>query len=95
MYWEFFHLDKCIKLGIVYCIIQGVTDYNFQINSSFSLKIVFILANSVDHDEMLHYAAFYLGVHCLQLEIMQIIYAFIPLLVIAWVVNLGTTTKLC
>ena len=31
-----------------------------------SLKIVFILANSADPDEMQHYAAFYLGLHCLQ-----------------------------
>ena len=31
----------------------------------FSLKIVFVLANSVDPDEMLHYAAFHLGLHCL------------------------------
>ena len=28
-----------------------------------SLKIVFILTNSVDPDEMLHYAAFHLGLH--------------------------------
>ena len=31
----------------------------------FSLKIIFVLANSVDPDEMPHYAAFYLGLHCL------------------------------
>ena len=31
-----------------------------------SLKIVFVLANSTDPDEMLHYAAFHLGLHCLQ-----------------------------
>ena len=30
-----------------------------------SLKIVFVLANSVDPDEMLHYAAFHLDLHCL------------------------------
>ena len=30
-----------------------------------SLMIVFVLANSVDPDEMLHYAAFHLGLHCL------------------------------
>ena len=30
-----------------------------------SLKIDFVLANSVDPDEMLHYAAFHLGLHCL------------------------------
>ena len=30
-----------------------------------SLKINFILANSADPDERLHYAAFHLGLHCL------------------------------
>ena len=30
-----------------------------------SLMIVFILANSADPDEMPHYAAFHLGLHCL------------------------------
>ena len=30
-----------------------------------SLEIVLILANSVDPDEMPHYAAFHLGLHCL------------------------------
>ena len=31
-----------------------------------SLKILFVLANSVDPDEMLCYAEFHLGFHCLQ-----------------------------
>ena len=30
-----------------------------------SLKVVSILANSADPDEMQHYAAFHLGLHCL------------------------------
>ena len=30
-----------------------------------SSKVVLILANSVDPDEMQHYAAFHLGHHCL------------------------------
>ena len=30
-----------------------------------SLKIVSIFVNSSDPDEMQHYAAFYLGLHCL------------------------------
>ena len=35
-------------------------------NSVFiSLKIHFVIANSVDPDKMLHYAAFHLGLHCL------------------------------
>ena len=30
-----------------------------------SLKIDFVFANSADPDEMPHYAAFHLGIHCL------------------------------
>ena len=38
----------------------------FQKNIIFlSLKIDFVLANSIDPDEMPHYAAFHLGLHCL------------------------------
>ena len=32
----------------------------------FCLKIFFTFTNSVDSDEMQHYAAFHLGLHCLQ-----------------------------
>ena len=32
----------------------------------FCLKIFFYLTNNVDPDEMQHYAAFHLGLHCLQ-----------------------------
>ena len=31
-----------------------------------SLNVVLILANNVDPDEMQHYAAFHLGLHCLR-----------------------------
>ena len=34
-------------------------------NIFLSLKTFFILAKSADPDEMLHYAAFHLGRHCL------------------------------
>ena len=30
-----------------------------------SMKIDFVLANSTDPDEMLHYVAFHQGLHCL------------------------------
>ena len=48
-------------------IIRGVTGYNLQINKIvfLSLKIVFVLANSVDLDEVQHYEAFYLNLYCL------------------------------
>ena len=29
-----------------------------------SLKIIFVLTNSVDTDEMMHYVAFHLSLHC-------------------------------
>ena len=51
---------------MVHFIYSGVTGLNFVKNIVFlPLKIVIILANSVDPDEMLHYAAFHLGIHCL------------------------------
>ena len=34
-------------------------------NIFLSLKVDFVLANSADPDEMLHYVAFHLGCHCL------------------------------
>ena len=45
----------------------GVSGYNFQKNIVFfCVKIFFTFTNSVDPDEMQHYAAFHLGLHCLQ-----------------------------
>ena len=38
----------------------------FNMFSFFCLKIIFTFTNSVDPDEMQHYAAFHLGLHCLQ-----------------------------
>ena len=38
-----------------------------------SLKIYFILANSADPDEMLPYAAFHLGLHCLPKYLFNVI----------------------
>ena len=41
-----------------------MSGYNFQIiYILFCLKIFFTLTNSVDPDEMQHYAAFHLGLH--------------------------------
>ena len=57
------------KLGMVHCIIQGVTGLFSKQHCSFSLEIIFVLANSVDPDEMPHYAAFNLNLLCLQLQL--------------------------
>ena len=51
-----------IKLG--YSMVAG---YNFQkYIVLYCLKIFFTFANSVEPVEMQHYAAFQLGLHCLQ-----------------------------
>ena len=58
-----FWLDT-IRLGWFIIYFEGsqviISKYFFL-----SLKITFVLANSVDPDEMLHYEAFHQGLHCL------------------------------
>ena len=50
---------NAINLGRSIVYIKGVKWYNFKITIVFlSLKIVFVLANSVDPDEISHHAAF-------------------------------------
>ena len=44
--------------------IEGTQVIIFKENCIF-LKMVFVLATSVDPDEMPHYGAFHLGLHCL------------------------------
>ena len=61
----FFLLVLYNKHGIVHCIYLGVSGYYLK-NIVFDLKIFFTLTNSVEPDEMTHYAAFHLGLHCLQ-----------------------------
>ena len=52
----FFLLVWHNRFESVHCIYRGVTGYNFQIKLYFFyLKIVFVLANSVDTGEMPHY----------------------------------------
>ena len=58
---------------MVYCMYQGVTGYDFKI--FFSLKIAFVLANSVDPDEMSHYTAFHVGLHCLPKYMFRVYYS--------------------
>ena len=62
---SFFWFDT-IKLehSIAY---PGMSGYNFHKNIVlFCQKICFTFTNSVDPDEMQHYAAFHRGLHCLQ-----------------------------
>ena len=62
-------MEFSIKLDTVksgWSIIYGLTGYNFQNIEYNSLKIDFVFANITDPDEMLHYAAFHLSLHCLR-----------------------------
>ena len=47
------------------CTLRGHSQNFLNYDLFLSLKIVLILANSADPDEMQHYAAFHLGLHCL------------------------------
>ena len=50
---------------MVHCIIEGSQVIISNCIVFLSPKIVYVLANSGDPDEMLHVAAFHLGLHCL------------------------------
>ena len=57
--------------GIVHFVFQGVAVRNYlNYDEKMSLKIDFNIANSADTDEMLPYAAFYLGLHCLPMYLL-------------------------
>ena len=56
-----FPLVWCSKLGIVHCTSGSV----FKKILYFCLNILLTYINSADLDEMQHYAAFHLGLHCL------------------------------
>ena len=53
MGWPIAHIEGCQIIIFKYIVF-------------FCLKISFKFTNSVDPDEMQHYAAFHLGLHCLQ-----------------------------
>ena len=56
------------KLGIVHCTYLGVSGYNFKKNILYHFveRSFLDLPKSVDPDERQYYAAFHLGLHCLQ-----------------------------
>ena len=58
-------MEFSIKLYTIKSEWSIVRTLNFSKILYFSLKINFALANSVDSDEMQHYAAFHQGLHCL------------------------------
>ena len=63
-------------------------------NVILSLKIIFVVASSVDTDEMLHDAAFHLGLHCLReahlgvTNIQRLTYNFLYILLLSCQYNL-------
>ena len=61
-----FWFDKII-LGrsVVYIEVQQVTTFKKNY-ICFSCVCFFVMANSLDPDEIAHYAAFHLGLHCLR-----------------------------
>ena len=44
---------------------DGPLYIRLEFHKTFSLKILFVLAYTTDPDEISHYAAFHLGLHCL------------------------------
>ena len=63
---ELFLLVWYNLFGIVHCTYLGVSGYHFQNILYFLSKDLFFYLDSVDPVEMQHYAAFHLGLHCLQ-----------------------------
>ena len=57
---------KFVQINMKHLLHRGVIGCHFTIKIAFlSMKIVFVLANSTDPDEMWHNAQFHLGQHCL------------------------------
>ena len=73
LYTNGFFLLVCYnKLGIVHCTYLGVSGQDFQKNIFILSEDLFMFTNSVDPDEMQHYAAaFHLGLHCLQIYLFR------------------------
>ena len=61
-----------IKSGMSILYVEGMHAIISKNIVCFSLKIDFVFANSVDPDEMLHFGAFHMGLHCTKVPI----YAF-------------------
>ena len=52
---------------MLYLLYKGVSGYNFlKIIVFVCFEFFFTFTKSVDPDEMQHYAAFHLGIHCVQ-----------------------------
>ena len=58
------HIDK-INMGLPIVFFKGSQVKFSKCDVFLSVRVVLILANSADPDQMQHYAAFHLGLHCL------------------------------
>ena len=59
------HIDTT-SMGVPIVYFKGSqAKYYLNFDVFLSLKVFLILANRIDPDEMQHYAAFHLGLHCL------------------------------
>ena len=59
------HIDT-ISMGLSILHLKRLQVNFLNYDVFLSLKVVLILANSADPDEMQHYTAFHLGLRCLQ-----------------------------
>ena len=57
--------NDTISMGPPLCTLRGHRKHFLTYDVLLSQKNVLILTNSADPDEMQHYAAFHLGLHCL------------------------------
>ena len=53
-----------ISMECPFCILRGCQSKFLENDVFLSLKNVLIITNTADTDEMLHYAAFHLCLHC-------------------------------
>ena len=51
---------------MVHCIYLGITGYGLKINIVFQSTRLVLFLNDADPDEITQYAAFHLGLRCLQ-----------------------------
>ena len=66
LYHESVHIDTVVwNWNCPFCILRGCQTKFPQDDVFLSSKIILILANSADPDEMPPYVAFHLGLHCL------------------------------
>ena len=64
-WWIFPYIFIQYVWNCPFCVFKGHMSEFLNFYIFLSSKILLFLANSTPHDEMLHYATFHLGLHCL------------------------------